>query len=211
MYTRERKGKAAGRGNNANRRAAEKTRQLRPAGRAVMLGNLNDRDVRVSDVVRGRAASGKSRTRRLSHDERDPDYVLDENEAAEVDAEDVKLEQQHQENARNSSENIPERLILRLSDDVCYGGKVKISRVLINMTGSREKDKRLAREQFEKKRRAVSIRGEAGYTWHHIPNYFIGSHDYSCYMVLVETNYPKSHRHKGAVWQYERASGKKYK
>lgn len=211
MYTRERKGKAAGKGNNANRRAAEKTRQLRPAGRAVMLGNLNDGDVRVSDVVRGRAASGKSRTRRLSHDEGDPDYVWDENEAAEVDAEDVKLEQQLKKNRWKSSEDIPEDLILALPDQVCFGGRLDRSLVRINMTGSRKTDKRRARDKLKTEGREISTEDEKEYAWHHLPIDFFMSDENSCEMVLVKTRYHTSHPHQGAVSQYVRASGRKYR
>lgn len=111
---------------------------------------------------------------------------------------------------QNSSEQIPARLILQITDDVCYGGSVNRSCVWITMTGSRAGDKGAAYQQLRDEGRPIQPEEASGYVWHHIPNAGIDSGNNECQMVLVEENYHKTTTHIGAVKQYERYSGQCY-
>ncbi|MCM1500500.1 MAG: hypothetical protein NC124_18720 [Clostridium sp.] len=111
---------------------------------------------------------------------------------------------------QNSSETIPEKLILEITDDVCYGGSADRSRVWITMTGSRAEDKIQAQKQLEDKEKPIHPNETAGYAWHHIPNAGIDSGSCECQMILIKQDY-HSKTHIGAVKQYERYNKTHYK
>ncbi|MDE6433397.1 MAG: HNH endonuclease [Lachnospiraceae bacterium] len=110
---------------------------------------------------------------------------------------------------KNSSEQIPENLILQITDAVCYGGYIDRSKVWITMTGSREGDKREAYRQLRVEGRPIKAEETSGYVWHHIPNSGIDHGSNECGMVLVEENHHNT-PHIGAVKQYERYNRTSY-
>lgn len=105
---------------------------------------------------------------------------------------------------QNSSEQIPEKFILRITDEVCYEQNIARSKVRITMTGNREKDKEAAYQQLSDDGRPISKEDVSGYEWHHMPNLSLDDGGTECAMVLVEAQYHRRNKHIGAVKQYQR-------
>ena len=139
--------------------------------------DMNNGDIRISgsDLSRKLAVKPKKSSYAQECDiiqkcvgSDDEDYVLDPDEAARIAQEDAELDEEFERYANGEISDIPQRLILGYGDSDCYGGQESISRVEIEMSGSRSEDKRRARNELQS--RGTIIQSEAGYDWHHIPN-----------------------------------------